>query len=130
TSVANLLADGAISTSITFPNSFTFNFEGTDYTSFRATSDGYISFGTSTSNTLTNDLATTITSRRPLLAPLWDDLDGRATGGSKASYEVTGTAGSQVFTFEWLNWEFNYGSTAPVVSFQVKLYEADGKIEY
>ncbi|WP_191906933.1 T9SS type A sorting domain-containing protein [Adhaeribacter soli] len=109
---------------------FTFNFDGVNYTQFRASSNGLFSFNTGATTTTLNDLAATAAANRPLLAPLWDDLDGRATGGSNASYEVTGTAGSRVFTFEWLNWEFNLLSTAPVVSFQVKLYEGTNKIEF
>ncbi|KAA9340916.1 beta strand repeat-containing protein [Adhaeribacter soli] len=121
-------ADGYLSPAT--PIGFTFNFDGVDYSNFRVSSDGYISFGTSSTNTATNDLAATTAARRPLLAPLWDDLDGKATGGSNAAYEVTGTAGSRVFTYEWLNWEFNWSSNAPVISFQVKLYEGSNKIEF
>src|SRR6478735_1197780 len=131
TQVPLLKADSYIMPATTFPGGFVFNYEGVNYTQFRATSNGTITFNTTTTSSgTTNELAALATNSRPLLAPLWDDLDGNATGGSNASYEVTGTAGSQVFTFEWLNWEFNYASTTPVVSFQVKLYEATGKIEF
>jgi hypothetical protein len=129
TDVNSIEVDGAISASI--PLGFTFNFEGTPYTSIKASSDGFISFNGSATNSLSNDLDNTAAGRRPLVAPLWDDLDGRATGSvSKASYEVSGTAPNRVFTFEWLNWEWNYASSTPAVSFQVKLYETSNNIEF
>ncbi len=129
TDVNSIEADFAISAAI--PLGFTFDFEGTPYTSIKAGSDGFISFNSSATATGTNDLDNTISGRRPLIAPLWDNLDGRATGSvSKASYEVSGTAPNRVFTFEWLNWEWNSTSSAPVVSFQVKLYETSNNIEF
>ncbi|HSI90939.1 MAG TPA: choice-of-anchor J domain-containing protein, partial [Adhaeribacter sp.] len=113
------------------PIGFTFNFDDVDYTGFRVSSNGFISFNPSSGAETTNNLSTVAASARPLVAPLWDDLDGRATGDvSNASYEVTGTAGSQVFTFEWRNWEWLYNSNDPVISFQVKLYEGSNKIEF
>ncbi len=117
-----------IATSI--PIGFTFNYDGVDYTDVVVSSNGWMSFNTSTSSTTGNDLDFSSTAIRPLLAPLWDDLDGRATGGSQASYIVTGTSPNQVLTMEWLNWEWRYSSTSPVVSFQVKLYETTNVIEF
>ncbi|MBK0401666.1 T9SS type A sorting domain-containing protein [Adhaeribacter sp. BT258] len=125
-----LQADSYLMPATTFPNGFVFNFEGVNFTSFKASSDGYISFGSRTSNNNSNNLFTNVNSQFPLLAPLWDNLDGRAVGGSNAAYEVSGQPGAQVFTFEWLNWEYSASSNVPVISFQVKLYEADGKIEF
>jgi hypothetical protein len=127
TTVPTLLADGAAAT---VPIGFDFWYMGVKYTSAVAVSDGFLSFNPSATTSLTNNLATCSATYRPLVAPLWDDLDGRATGGSQASYLTTGTPGSRVFTFEWLNWEWNYASSNPVISFQVKLYEATGVVEF
>ena len=104
TQVASMKADTYVMPST--PIGFTFNFDGVDYTNFRANSNGMFSFNTAATNTSANNLDGSTAATRPLLAPLWDDLDGRATGGSNASYEVPGTAGSRVFTFEWVNWLF------------------------
>ncbi|HTN45641.1 MAG TPA: T9SS type A sorting domain-containing protein [Flavipsychrobacter sp.] len=109
---------------------FTFTYEGVPYTQFKMSSNGFISLGAGTSALTTNNLSTANAASRPIIAPLWDDLDGNATGGSVAAYEVTGTSPNQVLTVEWRNWEWNYGSSAPVLSFQVKLYEATGNIEF
>ncbi|MCT4580503.1 MAG: T9SS type A sorting domain-containing protein [Flavobacteriales bacterium] len=128
TDVNSIEADDAVSPSI--PIGFTFNFDGVDYTDVVACSNGFISFASGASSSTTNDLDNTSAVRRPLLAPLWDDLDGSATGGSTAAYVVTGTAPNRVFTFEFLNWEWRFGSSDPVVSFQVKLYETTNVVEY
>ncbi len=129
TDVNSIEADAAISAVI--PLGFTFDFEGTSYTSVRAGSDGFLSFNASAGSGTTNDLDNGTASRRPLVAPLWDDHAGSvATSSSKASYVVTGTAPNRVFTFEWLNWEWNYGANDSTVSFQVKLYETTNEIEF
>ena len=124
----NINADGRISDNI--PIGFSFTFDGTAYTQVRASSDGFLTFNTGATNSLTNALNTTLATRRPLLAPLWDDLDGTASGLGQASYITSGAVGSRVFTMEWLNWEWNWQSNDPIISFQVKLYEATGVIEY
>ena len=111
------------------PLGFTFRFEGVDYTSVRATSDGYLTFSpTFTSSTWNNGLAFVTLTSDPLIAGLWDDLTGTLPG-SQAGYVVTGIPGSRVFTFEWLNWGWSYQATAGGVSFQIKLREGSNQVE-
>jgi len=126
TSVSSIKADTAISAAI--PIGFTFKFAGINYTNVYADSNGILSFNSSATSQTTNTFAST-SSIYPLLAPLWDDNDG-AQSTAAASYLTTGAVGNRVFTFEWLNWEWNYTANAAVISFQVKLYEADGRIEF
>ncbi|TBX65986.1 hypothetical protein EZL74_11475 [Flavobacterium silvisoli] len=128
TAVTSIKADTAISTAV--PIGFSFNFGGTNYTNVYADSNGILSFNASATSQTTNTF-TSSNNIYPLIAPLWDDNDGSqtVTPGS-ASYLTTGTAGNRVFTFEWLNWEWNYLANDAVISFQVKLYEADGRIEF
>lgn len=122
-------ADDTYSSSISLP--FTFTFNGTGYTSVIVSSNGWMSFNPSVTNSTTgNNLSTSATSIRPLLAPLWDDLDGRSTNSSQASYLTSGSAPNRVFTMEWFNWEWNYGSSASPISFQVKLYETTNVVEF
>ncbi len=84
-----------------------------------------------TRNLTTNNLSTANATSRPIIAPLWDDLDGATPTTSVVAYEVTGTAPNRVLTVEWRNWEWNYVSgTVPVISFQVKLYETTNVIEF
>src|SRR6185295_6947252 len=48
-----------------------------------------------------------------------------------ASYLTTGTTGNHVFTFEWLHWEWYYNiTTGYSISYQAKLYEATGQIDF
>lgn len=95
-----------------------------------ASSNGWLSFNTgATTSGITNDLANSPTTIRPLLAPLWDDLDGSG-GPGVASYIVTGTAPNRIFTFEWRDWEWDYSAAASVISFQAKLYETTNVIDF
>ncbi len=129
TDVNSVEADISISAAI--PIGFTFEFDGASYTSVKVGSDGFLSFNSSAGSGTTNDLDNGTASRRPLVAPLWDDHQGSATtSNSKASYVVTGTAPNRVFTFEWLNWEWNWNANDSVVSFQVKLYETTNEVQF
>lgn len=119
-------ADDAISSAFTFPSGFTFTFAGTAYTQAKVSSNGYLVFGTAGSSTASNNLATTTTTLRPLLAPLWDDL--QCTAGVK--YELSGISPSRVLTIEWKEMEWNWTSGTPVISFQIKLFETSGIIQY
>jgi hypothetical protein len=126
-SAADFLGD--TKTSIALPIGFPFTYMGQVYTQVVAVSDGYLSFNTTATSALTNNLATSVANQRPLLAPLWDDLDG-ASGSGGANYSTTGSAGARVFTIEWLNWQWNWSATGTTISFQVKLFEADSHIEF
>ncbi|MES2765771.1 MAG: T9SS type A sorting domain-containing protein [Bacteroidota bacterium] len=126
TAVDAIEADVAISGAI--PIGFTFYYMGMPYTNVYAGSDGYLSFNSSATATGSNNLTTSAAALRPLVAPLWDDLSGATTGA--ASYITTGTSPNRVFTFEWLNWKWNFGASGAVLSFQAKLYESNGRVEF
>src|SRR5262245_28434161 len=67
----------------TIPIGFTFNYNGTSYTSVTICANGFLTFATIPNNTDTwvNGLGTVTPSAgftavpRPILAPLWDDMD-------------------------------------------------------
>jgi hypothetical protein len=129
TTIPGVQADTFISTAQ--PIGFSFIYEGQEYSQFKMSSNGFLSLNmTGSSSLTTNDLSTLNSTSRPIIAPLWDDLDGRATGGSVAAYEVTGVAPNRVLTVEWRNFEWNFASTTPVISFQAKLYESTNIIEF
>ncbi|HRQ29359.1 MAG TPA: fibronectin type III domain-containing protein, partial [Saprospiraceae bacterium] len=115
------------------PIGFTFKFENTDYTNVYANSNGFISFnsssGSATAAQWRSNSSAAPAAMLPLLAPLWDDLDGFESGGV-ASYKTEGTAPNRIFTMEWLNWEWYWSADVAVISFQVKLYETTNKIEF
>jgi subtilisin-like proprotein convertase family protein len=109
------------------PIGFTFNYLGTPYTTVSASTNGWALLGSPLAvSNLTNNL--TSATPRPVLAPLWDDLEVNGTGG--ISYITTGLAGNQVFTLQWSNMEWNYNAAGPVMSFQLKLYEASSTVEF
>ncbi len=122
-----LSKNDGISSAITLP--FPFMYGGVARTTLQATTDGYIDFsGAGTYSQSDNANATAV--GMSLIAPFFDDLNGVS---GTASYAVTGTAPSRVFTFEWLNWGVYSGDAAtatPSLSFQVKLYETTNIIQF
>jgi len=108
------------------PIGFDFWYMGTRYTTISASTNGWAAFGSTITDSFTNNLTSGGT--RPLIAPLWDDLDIQAS--TNFSYLTSGTAGSRVFTMQWLNVLWTYLGTTASISFQVKLYESTGKIEF
>ncbi|MDO7876999.1 T9SS type A sorting domain-containing protein [Hymenobacter sp. ASUV-10] len=110
------------------PLGFSFQYAGSTYTTVSASTNGWLTFGQDiTDYAPTNDLAATTGALRPLLAPLWDDLSMQ---GGNVYYQTTGTAPNRVFTVEWTNARWSKAATNSVVSFQVKLYEADSHLDY
>jgi hypothetical protein len=109
------------------PLGFTFCYMGASYTTFNASTNGWGSFLPLTANSLTNDLTFGGTPR-PVIAPLWDDLEVNA--GGSFSYLTTGAPGSRIFTAQWMDIEWDYQAAGPVISFQVKLYEGTNVIEF
>ena len=126
TNVTSILDDDAQSAAITLP--FTFNFCGINYTSVKANSNGWITFGNGTSDMsiMRENNTTNLNTLKPLLMPLWDDNDGIS---GAAMYLVTGAAPNRVFTFQFKNWEW-YWNGSVNISYQVKLYETTNVIEY
>ncbi|MBV9959844.1 MAG: VCBS repeat-containing protein, partial [Acidobacteria bacterium] len=109
------------------PIGFTFNYDAQPYTSISASTNGWMVFNQALSNANSfNDL--TSSTPRPIIAPLWDNLKIDATGSF--SYLTEGVAGSRVFTAQWLNVVWNTGAAGPTNSFQVKLYEATGEVQF
>ncbi len=127
TPVPALLADEGATPVIAL--GFTFRFDGNDYTSVYANSNGLLSFSPTPNTDYSNDLSAIQSAVDPLAAVLWDDLTG-ATPGAAATYSVSGAPGSRVFTFEWLNWGWDYNASVANISFQVKLHEGSNQVEY
>lgn len=123
TSVA-LQGDDVTVTNI--PIGFTFTYCGSNYTTVSACSNGFMALGNKTGTSFTNSLANTA-AIRPMLMPLWDDMQGV---GSTTTYSTTGTAGSRVFTFQWRNTRPLASTANPEITFQVKLYEGANAIEF
>ncbi len=63
---------------------------------------------------------------RPLIAPLWDDLD--LTANTNIVYNTTGTAPNRIFTVQWSNVRWSWQAAFASINFQVKLYETTNEI--
>jgi ribosomal protein L21E len=110
---------------------FNFNYFGRDYDKFAVSSNGFLILGNGSTNLFSsytsNNLFDGAGGTRPVIAPLWDDLN-MASG--TVSYKTEGTSGDRVLTVEWLNAKWDYDASSAVISFQVKMYEANGKVEF
>lgn len=124
---------------------FNFWYNGTRYTQFSVSTNGYMDFSSATSNgtgttaygyqnTQFTAAGTTPGSGGTLLtlAPIYDDmttLGGTDPLGISIRYELNGTAPNRALTVEWTNMAV-YGNTTPNLNFQVKVYETSGVIEF
>ena len=110
------------------PFGFDFWYLGNRYTTISASTNGWLALGGAITNaTPVNNLASG-GSPRPILAPLWDDLNIGAQ--VNVTYLTTGVFGSRVFTIQFLNNLWQANATGNNISYQVKLYESTGKIEF
>ena len=108
-----------------YPLGFTFNFNGINFTSAGVNANGYVAMGALASSSYT---ALSSGSLNNVIAAFNGDLYGLSANGAKMSYQLSGTPGSQVFTFEWTNWGF-YSSGLNEASYQVKLYEGSNTVQ-
>lgn len=114
------------------PIGFNFYYNGaaTATTSVGVSTNGFMTLaGFLNASTPTNSLTSGLSGRRPVIAPLWDDLAvTSATTG--ISYKVTGTTPNRIFTMQWQNihWQQSYVPIAG--SMQVKLYETSNFIDF
>lgn len=104
---------------------FDFAFMGQAYTQFVANANGDMALGSSSTGLgLINDL----TQPYPLIAPFWDDEATSATG--KVHYKVGGVSPNRVLTIEWKDMKIRYNSTTTDGTYQARLYETTGVIEF
>ena len=99
------------------PIGFDFKFYGTNYSSLYLTTNGFLSFTSLTSAYYSN--ATIPTSALPnnIIAPFWDDLDGRTQG------TVHYLSEPDKFTIQYTNWQ-KYSGTGSL-TFQIVLKSND-----
>ena len=114
------------------PIGFTFNYGGTNYTNFTATSNGTLMFGAAANVWYVNDIDNTsgfwgTTLSGPYLLPYWDDnftdIDGNV------QYKLVGVPGSQKLIIEYnLSWLGAQGTADK--HFQVWLFEGTNQIQF
>ena len=108
------------------PIGFTFTYMGNSYTTVSLSTNGWMTFGQNISSyALSNALATG--GSRPVLAPLWDDNDMEF---GSVQYKTEGSAPNRVFTIQAANVAWNYNASGGVLSYQIKLYESTGAVEF
>jgi subtilisin family serine protease len=116
------IASGDDSNQGPFPIGFTFKYYGTNHTTFRVCSNGFLSF-TSAATTYNNTAIPSTSAPLDMLAPFWDDLN--VTGTAKVVYQVVGGA----LVVEWFQVP-HYGTPAGgPYTFEIILYP-NGKIVY
>jgi hypothetical protein len=103
-----------------FPLGFNFKFYGVPYTQFWISSNGWLSFSDFTDAGMSNSMIPSSSAPNGIIAPLWDDLDGKTTG--KVYYKQE----TNRFIIQYDNWPGYSAGTGPF-TFQVILYKS-GKI--
>ncbi|MBC7899142.1 MAG: carboxypeptidase regulatory-like domain-containing protein [Saprospiraceae bacterium] len=110
------------------PIGFNFVYGGVTHTQVSASTNGWMRMGALANSDLTNNLTTGPPGARPVIAPLWDDIEVDATGS--VAYLTEGSAPNRVFTMQWINMQWSYQALGPGISFQVKLYETSNQIQF
>jgi len=110
------------------PLGFNFYYMGTSYNSVSASTNGWLTLGANITTATPVNALSSGGAPRPIIAPLWDDLNLQTA--ANMSYSTTGTAGNRVFTIQFLSNKWLHTAAGYTISFQVKLYEANGKIEF
>jgi hypothetical protein len=122
---------------------FDFWYNGTRYTQFSVSVNGFIDFSSSTDDggpqcddygyCNTNFTSSTLANGTWLsLAPFYDDMTTRAGDdplGTSIKYQLDGVAPNRTLTVEWDAMAV-YNNTSPDLNFQVSLHESTGVITY
>lgn len=130
TATSPALSSGTLNEGLysSIPLGFDFFYLGRKINTVQTSTNGWMVLGTnqSTVSVAANNL-TSFSLPNDILAPLWDDLD-MASGSFR--YQTIGVAPNRIFTAEWRNVEWNWNSNSAVISFQVKLFETSGIIQF
>ncbi len=107
---------------------FDFFLNGTRFSQFSASSNGFMGLGATALATSRYSFASA-TSALPFIAALGGDL--RTGPGGKVHFKLVGAAPNRCLVVEFLNMTTNYGTTGEDNStYQVRLYEGTGVIEF
>ncbi|WP_309613015.1 reprolysin-like metallopeptidase [Flavobacterium sp.] len=126
------------------PIGFNFVYNGTSYSTFRVSTNGFVTFDNASTATgsgaspaaysYTNNWTTAASGL--IVAPNWDDLRTSGNLGTVAdlnnsiNYTTSGTAGTRILTVEWKNMKDFSTSSAASYNWQIKFYESDNHIEF
>ena len=108
---------------------FDFRFYGSRIKSLRASTNGYITFGTEGS-AYTNDPIPNVNLPNALIAPFWDDLDLTGLSGDRSVWwSISGTAPNRQLVIEWRQVP-SHEYLTETYSFEVILYESTDRIKF
>ena len=99
------------------PVGFDFKFYGTNYSNIYLSTNGFLSFSALTSSYYTNEPIPSSDAPNNIIAPMWDDLDGRTQGTVHYLRE------SDKLTIQFTNWQ-KYNATGSL-TFQIVLKSND-----
>jgi PGF-pre-PGF domain-containing protein/uncharacterized repeat protein (TIGR01451 family) len=104
---------------------FPFQFYGNTYTSVYVSSNGFLTFGSSSSSSTGGTIPSTSTPNA-VIAPFWDDLD--PSEGGTIYYQVFGATPNRYLVVEWYNVpSYSAGGDS---TFEAILYESGGLIKF
>lgn len=127
--VYNATTLGATITGTGLPIGFTFNYNGTNFTGFGLSTNGFIKLGNGTfsiTNSLSSALSTTTGEFSSIIAPFHRDMESYANG--EISYQTTGTAPNRKLTIQWKN--FRVFASTDLFNFQIILNETSNVIDF
>lgn len=119
------------------PAGFTFDFNGTIYTSFNISANGFIFFGNTDPGNINNPISNSTTAYEGAIAALGADIQAHdiASTSPQLLVQYSGTAPNRIATIEWKSFKpqgntggFCGGFFGPgnKYDFQIKLYENGG----
>lgn len=122
---------------------FDFWYDGTRYTQFCVSTNGFLDFSSSTDDggpqaddfgydNSSFSVSNIVNATRPAITPFYDDLTAQGGNnplGNSIRYLVSGIAPNRTLTVEWINMAV-YQNTTPSLNFQAVLYETSGLIEF
>ena len=101
------------------PIGFTFNYGGSSFTTFTATTNGWISFNATSNAAFTQVLSG---SNNNVVAAFGGDLQNEGSASSNLSYATFGTAPNRVCCVQWLHYKYFANQTGDL-NFQIWLNE-------
>jgi hypothetical protein len=109
---------------------FTFNFFGTNYTTVSFSTNGLITFGSSSTSGANATLASNPS--QPAIAPFWDDLVvNNSAANASMRTQLVGTAPNRQYILQWDKVTFvSGGLSSDPITFQAILNEADDTIQF
>jgi hypothetical protein len=109
---------------------FSFTFGGVAYTNMYASTNGFISFGTTAPSTTTYSPIST-TSTGQIVSAMSRDLAGRATVTADIRVETVGTAPNRTTVIQWTNFAryVSGGATDQNLNFQIRLNETANTVD-